>query len=242
MGASATTPSAYIKQLINAAYALRDRRRALTRMVNPIIGKALFLTLGTSIWIWMQAYVKLQVAIHGEKVLKPLNRTIPNDFYSESFGRHEYSQLMNITMHYVTKGCDVERRPVILLLHGFLDFCVVAPDLRGYGNTSRPKDSGHYLMTNLIEDVKGLLHKINPQRKRSVILVGHDLGGMITFCFATLYENMIDKMVIINGMHPLAFTKQLFRSLNQMRMSWFTIPFRHPVVPEQYLMLKDLRF
>nr|XP_037275013.1 epoxide hydrolase 4-like isoform X1 [Rhipicephalus microplus] len=226
-------------------------------MVNPIIGKALFLTLGTSIWIWMQAYVKPQVAIHGEKVLKPLNRTIPNDFYSESFGRHEYSQLMNITMHYVTKGCDVERRPVILLLHGFLDFwyvwnrqipvlaedfCVVAPDLRGYGNTTRPKDSGHYLITNLIEDVKGLLHKINPQRKRSVILVGHDLGGMIAFCFATLYENMIDKMVIINGMHPLAFTKQLFRSLNQMRMSWFTIPFRHPVVPEQYLMLKDLRF
>uniref|UniRef100_A0A131YJV1 Soluble epoxide hydrolase n=1 Tax=Rhipicephalus appendiculatus TaxID=34631 RepID=A0A131YJV1_RHIAP len=257
MGASATTPSAYIKRLVNAALALRDRRRTFTRMINPIIGKALFLTLGTSMWIWMQAYVKLQIAIHGKNVLKPLNRTVPNDFFSESLGQHEYAELTNITMHYVTKGCDVEKRHIVLLLHGFLDFwyiwnrqipaladdfCIVAPDLRGYGNTSRPEDSAQYLMTNLIEDVKGLLDKINPQHKKSVILVGHDWGGMIAFCFATVYEKMIEKIVIINGMHPLAFTKQLFRSLSQMRMSWFTIPFRHPVVPEQYLTLKDLRF
>ncbi|KAH7942121.1 hypothetical protein HPB49_020754 [Dermacentor silvarum] len=103
-------------------------------------------------------------------------------------------------------------------------------------------DSAQYLMVNLIEDVKELLDKINPGHKRRVVLVGHDWGGMIAFCFATVYEKMIDKMVIINGMHPLAFSKQLFRSLSQMRKSWFMIPFRQPIVPEQYLMLHDLMF
>ncbi|XP_065306783.1 epoxide hydrolase 4-like [Dermacentor albipictus] len=258
--ALSTTPSPYMRRLLKLTISLRKRRRMFTRMVNPIIGKLLFVAIGASMWIWMQAYVKVQIALYGENVLKPRNRSVPDEFYSDSFGRHEYAKLTNITMHYVTKGCHdeaIENRPLLVLLHGFLDFwyiwnrqipvlgedfCVVAPDLRGYGNTTRPMDSAQYLMVNLIEDVKELLDKINPGHKRRVVLVGHDWGGMISFCFATMYENMIDRMVIINGMHPLAFSKQLFRSLSQMRMSWFMIPFRQPVVPEQYLMLKDLMF
>ncbi|KAH6926525.1 hypothetical protein HPB50_019330 [Hyalomma asiaticum] len=146
---------------------------------------------------------------------------------------------------------------MLLFLHGFLDFwyawnrqipslgenfCVVAPDLRGYGNTTRPEDTAQYLMTNLIQDVKGLLEKLNENHTRKVILVGHDWGGMISFCFATMYEKLIDGMVIINGMHPKAFAKQLFRSLTQMRMSWYQLPFRHPVIPEQYLIMRDLEY
>ncbi|XP_037576726.1 epoxide hydrolase 2 [Dermacentor silvarum] len=119
---------------------------------------------------------------------------------------------------------------------------VVAPDLRGYGNTTRPEDTAQYLMLNLIEDVKGLLEHLNNNHSRKVFLVGHDWGGMISFCFATLYETFIDGMVIINGMHPMAFAKQLFRSVRQMRMSWYQLPFRHPVVPEQYLIMWDFHF
>ncbi|XP_070378648.1 AB hydrolase superfamily protein YfhM-like isoform X2 [Dermacentor albipictus] len=164
----------------------------------------------------------------------------------------------NISFHYVTKGCDEDRqRPVLLMLHGFLDFwfiwnrlipelsnefCVVAPDLRGYGNTTRPNDTAEYLMRHLIEDVKGLVQHFNPDQKRKVVLVGHDWGGMISFCFATIYEELVHKMIIINGMHPRAFMKQLFRSVRQMRMSWYQLPFRRPVVPEQYLIMKDLAF
>ncbi|KAH6926307.1 hypothetical protein HPB50_016523 [Hyalomma asiaticum] len=77
---------------------------------------------------------------------------------------------------------------------------------------------------------------------RKVILVGHDWGGMISFCFATLYETLIDGIVIINGMHPKAFAKQLFGSVTQMRMSWYQLPFRHPVIPEQYLIMWDLEY
>ncbi|XP_049527100.1 epoxide hydrolase 4-like [Dermacentor silvarum] len=97
-------------------------------------------------------------------------------------------------------------------------------------------------MLNLIEDVKGLLEHLNNNHSRKVFLVGHDWGGMISFCFATLYETFIDGMVIINGMHPMAFAKQLFRSVRQMRMSWYQLPFRHPVVTEQYLIMWDFHF
>ncbi|XP_075554581.1 epoxide hydrolase 2-like isoform X2 [Dermacentor variabilis] len=119
---------------------------------------------------------------------------------------------------------------------------VVAPDLRGYGNTTRPEDTAQYLMRNLIEDVKGLLERLNSNHTRKVVLIGHDWGGMISFCFATLHEKLIDGMVIINGMHPMAFAKQLFTSMRQIRMSWYQLPFRHPVIPERYLIMHDLKF
>ncbi|XP_070377499.1 AB hydrolase superfamily protein YfhM-like isoform X4 [Dermacentor albipictus] len=165
----------------------------------------------------------------------------------------------SITVHYVSKGCDnkEDNSSILLLLHGFLDFwyiwnrqiptlgeefCVVAPDLRGYGLSTKPVDPEEYVMTFLINDVKDLLGVINPNHTRKVVLVGHGWGGMISFCFATMYETLIDKMIIINGMHPKAFSKQLLRSLKQMRMSWYLMSFRHPVVPEQYLELRDFAF
>uniref|UniRef100_A0A224Z917 Soluble epoxide hydrolase n=1 Tax=Rhipicephalus zambeziensis TaxID=60191 RepID=A0A224Z917_9ACAR len=155
-------------------------------------------------------------------------------------------------------GCKKStNRTMLLMLHGFLDFwytwnrlianlsdeyCIVVPDMRGYGNTTRPNDFAAYLMTALVEDGKRLLLVLNPNNTRKVVLIGHDWGGMISFCFSTLYEKMINKMVIINGMHPMAFAKQLLRSIRQMRMSWYLLPFRHPVGPEQYLIMDDLKF
>ncbi|XP_077523829.1 epoxide hydrolase 2-like isoform X2 [Amblyomma americanum] len=227
-------------------------------MVPPFIGKLMVLAIGTSMWIWMQAYVKVQITLHGRSILTPKNRTEPAEFKNETYGNHTYQNLTNITVHYMKKGCnDNDNRTMLVLLHGFLDFwfiwnrqiaalgeefCVVAPDLRGYGLTTRPADSADYLMKKLVEDVRELIDALKCERKGEVVLVGHDWGGMIAFCFATLYEHMIHKMVIINGMHPMAFSKQLLKSVKQMRMSWYMLPFRHPVVPEEYLIMNDLEF
>ncbi|KAL3250667.1 hypothetical protein MRX96_055413 [Rhipicephalus microplus] len=227
-------------------------------MLPPIIGPAVFLAIATAMGIWMTAYVKIEIFLHTDSILVPKNRTVPNDFYNETYGNHSNVTIRNITFHYVTKGCREDaNQTTLLLLHGFLDFwyiwnrvlprlgeefCVIAPDLRGYGNTTRPNDTAEYLMTKLIGDVKGLVEHFNRNKSRKVVLVGHDWGGMISFCFATMHEELIHKMVIINGMHPRAFIKQLFRSVRQMRMSWYQLPFRRPIIPEQYLKLKDFAF
>lgn len=227
-------------------------------MVPPFIGQALFFAIATAMGIWMTTYVKLQILLHGDRILIPNNRSVPDDFYNKTYGNHSNVTIGSISFHYVTKGCEEDKnRTVLLLLHGFLDFwyiwnnlipalgedfCVIAPDLRGYGNTTRPNDTAEYLMTKLVDDVKGLVEVFSRNKSRKVVLVGHDWGGMISFCFATMHEKMIDKMIIINGMHPRAFTKQLFRSVKQMRMSWYQLPFRRPVVPEEYLILNDFAF
>uniref|UniRef100_A0A131Z0C6 Soluble epoxide hydrolase n=1 Tax=Rhipicephalus appendiculatus TaxID=34631 RepID=A0A131Z0C6_RHIAP len=224
----------------------------------PAVAKLMILAIGTSMWIWMEAYVKVQVALHGQAILEPHRRSEPPEFSDVKLGRHAFANVNGIKMHYVHKGCQQHANgPILLLLHGFLDFwyiwnrqlptlaeyfCVVAPDLRGYGLTTKPEDSADYLMVTLVKDVTELIRKINPQNKRRLVLVGHDWGAMIGFCLATLHENLISRMVIINGMHPKAFYKQLLLSPRQMRMSWYMIPFRHPRIPEQYLIMRDLAF
>ncbi|KAL1470320.1 hypothetical protein MTO96_040507 [Rhipicephalus appendiculatus] len=81
-------------------------------MVSPWVAKIIIAAIGSSMWIWMQTYVKVQVALHGQSILIPKNRTEPPDLTNDTYGRHAYSNLTNITMHYVTKGCeDVQGRP-----------------------------------------------------------------------------------------------------------------------------------
>lgn len=228
-------------------------------MMPPALGKLIFIAIGTTMWIWMQAYVKVQVTLYGESILKPHNRTVPADLTNSTYGIHQTVDLNNITIHYVKKGCANENsgKPMLLLLHGFLDFwyiwnhqidalgqefCVIAPDLRGYGNTTKPENTTTYLMKNLVEDLKLLIEQLKKTDNREVFLVGHDWGAMISFVFATLHEKMIKGLVIINGMHPMAFARRLLESITQMKMSWYFLPFRHKEVPEKYLMMRDFTF
>ena len=55
-----------------------------------------------------------------------------------------------------------------------LGFTVWAPNLRGYGNTSRPRAVKDYSLSALVEDVALL---IVASGKKKVTLIGHDWGG-----------------------------------------------------------------
>uniref|UniRef100_A0A224Z8Z4 Soluble epoxide hydrolase n=1 Tax=Rhipicephalus zambeziensis TaxID=60191 RepID=A0A224Z8Z4_9ACAR len=225
----------------------------------PTDARIAFLVICTLMTLTMLAYVKLQIYLNGEDIMKPKHRSPPPEFGSRIFGEHRYVKLSNITVHYMTKGCDDINgdRTMLLLLHGFPDFwfvwnrqiprlslhfCVVVPDLRGCGNTSRPTHPSDYMITNLIEDVREFITAINPNNARRLVFVGHGLGGLIGFCFVTLYEDLVYRMIVINSYHPLAFVKQLRKSLIQMMMSWYTVAFRVPSLPEQYMTIRDFAF
>lgn len=215
--------------------------------------------IGSSMWLWMKGYVTMQILIYGKGVLIPQNRTAPPQFTNDTSLHHKFANVNDIRMHYVMKGCEnnTQDRPVLLMLHGFLDFwyiwnrqidalsqnfCIVAPDLRGYGNTTKPQNASLYLMKILVKDIKEFIDFLKQQNMTNITLIGHDWGGMISFVFASLHEEMISKMIIINGMHPLAFGKRLFESVRQMIMSWYMLPFRLSTIPEKYLQIHDFRF
>jgi serine O-acetyltransferase len=109
-----------------------------------------------------------------------------------------------------------------------LGYRVWAPNLRGYGNSSRPRERAAYAMTHLLDDVAGL---IDASGARSVTLLGHDWGAMVAWFFAMRRVRPLERLVIMNVPHPAAFRAAL-RHLPQKLRSWYVQFFALPKLPE----------
>ena len=109
-----------------------------------------------------------------------------------------------------------------------LGYRVWAPNLRGYGNSSRPRERAAYAMTHLLDDVAGL---IDVSGARSVTLIGHDWGAMVAWFFAMRRVRPLERLVIMNVPHPAIFREAL-RRLPQKLRSWYVQFFELPKLPE----------
>ena len=119
-----------------------------------------------------------------------------------------------------------------------LGYRVWVPDLRGYGETTRPGQMQDYAVEKLMGDVAAL---IDAAEADSVGLVGHDWGGMIAWWFATRRLRELEKLVIMNVPHPEVFAQQM--NPRQLLRSWYAMFFQLPWLPERVLTRRQpLRF
>lgn len=145
-------------------------------------------------------------------------------------------------------ACCGEGDRLALCLHGFpecgyswryqlpllarLGYRAWAPDLRGYGGSSRPKAMRDYAIENLMADVAGL---IDASRARSVTLIAHDWGAIVAWYFAMRQLRPLERLVIMNVPHPGATRL----SLRQLFRSWYMFLFQIPRLPEWLLSRRD---
>ena len=109
-----------------------------------------------------------------------------------------------------------------------LGYRVWAPDLRGYGGTSRPLGVKAYALENLEEDVAAL---IEASGAKQVVLVGHDWGALIAWYYAMFGRLPIARLIIMNVPHPALAEKGL-RTRRQLAKSWYVFFFQLPWIPE----------
>jgi epoxide hydrolase 4 len=109
-----------------------------------------------------------------------------------------------------------------------LGFRVWAPDLRGYGASSRPEDVKAYALENLEEDVAALIEAAGA---KDVVLVGHDWGALIAWYYAMFGRLPISRLIIMNVPHP-ALARNGLRTLRQLKKSWYIFFFQLPWIPE----------
>ena len=114
-----------------------------------------------------------------------------------------------------------------------LGYQVWAPDLRGYGSTSRPTGVEAYSLDNLRADVAAL---IEASGARQTVLIGHDWGALIAWNYAMFGRLPIDRLIIMNVPHPALAEKGL-RTLRQLKKSWYIFFFQLPRIPEWALSL-----
>jgi pimeloyl-ACP methyl ester carboxylesterase len=115
-----------------------------------------------------------------------------------------------------------------------LGYTAWAPNLRGYGKSSRPLYMEDYAIENLMADVAGL---IDAAECESVVLIAHDWGAVVAWYFAIREIRPLEKLIIMNVPHPAAMQKAL--GINQILKSWYVLFFQIPGLPEFLLGLKD---
>lgn len=159
---------------------------------------------------------------------------------------HQFITVNGIRLHYVTQG----EGDLMLFLHGFPEFWyswrhqipefakdhkVVALDLRGYNDSDKPSDVSAYRMSELVEDVEGVIRGLGYDR---CILVGHDWGGAIAWNFAYRYPEKLEKLIVLNLPHPAKFAQGLWMP-QQLLKSWYIFFFQLPFLPEWILSWND---
>jgi pimeloyl-ACP methyl ester carboxylesterase len=131
----------------------------------------------------------------------------PSARMNQDIQRH-WARLSQVVMHYRTAGSG----DAVVLLHGWPQtshewrkiipqlaprYRVIAPDLRGLGDTSRPLQG--YDSGSIAGDVAELLQQLKVERYH---LVGHDWGGPTAFALACLQPEAVRTLTIVDVTVP----------------------------------------
>jgi pimeloyl-ACP methyl ester carboxylesterase len=106
-----------------------------------------------------------------------------------------------------------------------------APNMRGYGNTTRPPFVEDYAMDNLLADVAELIDAAGCEE---TVLIGHDWGAAIAWQFAIRKVRPLTHLIICNVPHPGPMMREL-RGAAQLKKSWYMFMFQIPWLPETML-------
>lgn len=162
--------------------------------------------------------------------------------------RHETIRANGINLHCATAGSG---RPVILL-HGFPEswycwrdviprlatrFRVIAPDMRGYGDSDKPPRVRDYRIDALTADVAGLIAAIGEKKAH---VVGHDWGGAVAWDVAMRRPEVVDRLAVLNAPHPKIFSRKLWTP-RQLAKSWYMFAFQIPGLAERMFRANDAK-
>jgi pimeloyl-ACP methyl ester carboxylesterase len=141
-----------------------------------------------------------------------------------------------------------EGQPVVLL-HGFPDSShlwrhqvpvlvqagmrVLAPDLRGFGESDKPEAVEEYAITRSIADVIAVLDALGIERAH---VVGHDWGAGLAWALASFVPARVERLVVMSVGHPNTLRD---RSIEQREKAWYQLLFQFTGVAEELLMRDD---
>ena len=126
-------------------------------------------------------------------------------------------------------------QPVLMFLHGFPEaafvwdsllehfsrpenggYRCIAPNMRGFEQSSAPTDVAAYRPKHLVQDIAAL---IELEGAPIDALVAHDWGGAVAWSLAAGRPELIKQLAIINSPHPGTFLRELQRSPAQQAAS-----------------------
>ena len=122
--------------------------------------------------------------------------------------KHQTAYVNGVNIHYVIGG----KGEPLVLVHGFgqnwymwnrllpelsKHYTVIAPDLRGVGESDKPE--GGYDKKTMATDIHELVRKLG---YTSVNMVGHDIGLMVAYAYAAQYSDEVKKLALLDALIP----------------------------------------
>jgi pimeloyl-ACP methyl ester carboxylesterase len=119
-----------------------------------------------------------------------------------------FATVNGMSMHYLIAG----KGDPVILLHGYAEnshmwrplmvelaktHTAIAPDLRGFGRTSKPTTG--YDKKTMAQDVHALAQSLGLQHE---IVVGHDIGLMVAYAYAAQYPSEVDRIALMDAFLP----------------------------------------
>src|SRR6187549_683774 len=120
----------------------------------------------------------------------------------------KFADVNGVKLHYLVAG----KGDPVVLLHGFAEtshmwrpliaklsdrHTVIAPDLRGFGQSSAPEAG--YTKKAMAQDIHALVKSLKYDRIR---LVGHDIGLMVAYAYAAQYASEVEQIVLMEAFLP----------------------------------------
>lgn len=146
--------------------------------------------------------------------------------------RFETHPLSEVTLNVAIAGR--EDAPLIICLHGFPeywaawqdvmtelenDFLLVAPDQRGFNQSSKPVGLGAYHTRRMVADLAELADRLSPSKP--FILAGHDWGASVAYAYALAHPARVSHLIVANGVHPVCFQKAIVEDPEQRAASQY---------------------
>jgi pimeloyl-ACP methyl ester carboxylesterase len=150
-----------------------------------------------------------QTLSHTQQQPSPFIEDLSFDIDNVTF-THHMASVNGIQLHYVKGG----QGDPIVLLHGFpqswyewrhimpalaKNYTVVVPDLRGFGDSSKPITG--YDGKTTAEDIYQLVSHLD-FNNQPILLVAHDVGAQTAYSYALAHPNNVSKLVIMDFPYP----------------------------------------
>src|SRR5436190_3875254 len=120
-----------------------------------------------------------------------------------------FYQSQDLRLHYADWGNAAA--PPLILVHGGGDQCrswdavarslqrhfhVIAPDLRGHGDSEWARGSSYSLADNIYD----LTRLIRASATVKPMIVAHSMGGMIGLAYAGTFPDQVSRLAVLDGM------------------------------------------
>ena len=119
-----------------------------------------------------------------------------------------FANINGVRLHYLIAG----KGDPVILVHGYAETSrmwrplivelaksrtVIAPDLRGFGQSSKPISG--YDKKTMAQDIHALATSLGYRR---ATIVGHDIGLMVAYAYAAQYPTEVDRIVLMDAFLP----------------------------------------